>query len=322
MLRWLRRAALVVLLVAAGLFLNNTSLFARHAEGEPVLLAHRGIAQRFETEGLTADTCTAARMLPPKHEFLENTIPSMKASFEAGADIVELDVHPTTDGRFAVFHDWTIDCRTEGTGVTREQSMDYLKTLDVGYGYTADGGETYPFRGKGIGMMPTLEEVLGAFPESRFLINMKSNDAEEGRKLAAALADLPAERRAHLMIYGADAPVSAFRQALPDVATLSKHALKSCLVNYFAYGWSGVVPDACRSMAVFVPINVAPWLWGWPDRFMNRMASAGSDVFVIGPYNGEGFSKGIDSVEDIEKLPENYSGGVLTNEIELVADRL
>ena len=47
----------------------------------------------------------------------------MQAGFAAGADVVELDVHPTTDGEFAVFHDWTLDCRTDGHGVTREHSM-------------------------------------------------------------------------------------------------------------------------------------------------------------------------------------------------------
>ena len=55
--------------------------------------------------------------------FLENTLPSMRAAFEAGADIVEFDIHPTTDGHFAVFHDWTVDCRTEGRGVTREHTL-------------------------------------------------------------------------------------------------------------------------------------------------------------------------------------------------------
>lgn len=99
------------------------------------------MAQRFDERDLKNDTCTAARMLPPTHDYLENTLRSMRASFEAGADVVELDVHPTTDGEFAVFHDWTIDCRTDGHGVTREQSMAKLKTLDIGYGYTADGGK-------------------------------------------------------------------------------------------------------------------------------------------------------------------------------------
>jgi glycerophosphoryl diester phosphodiesterase len=77
---------------------------------------------------------------------------------------------------------WTVDCRTNGTGVTRRQTLVYLKSLDIGHGYTADGGKTFPFRGKGIGLMPTLREVLAAFPDRRFLINIKSDDPEEGRR--------------------------------------------------------------------------------------------------------------------------------------------
>jgi glycerophosphoryl diester phosphodiesterase len=53
-------------------------------------------------------------MHPPILDHLENTIASVRAGFELGADVVEFDVHPTTDGTFAVFHDWTLDCRTDG----------------------------------------------------------------------------------------------------------------------------------------------------------------------------------------------------------------
>ena len=118
----LKYAAAAVVVFAAAIYVNNTNLLAAHREGTPVLLAHRGIAQRFDERELKNDTCTAARMLPPSHDYLENTIASMRAGFAAGADIVEFDVHPTTDGEFAVFHDWTLDCRTDGHGVTREHS--------------------------------------------------------------------------------------------------------------------------------------------------------------------------------------------------------
>ena len=87
--------------------------------------------QTYSREGLTAETCTATRIFPPAHDFLENTLPSMEAAFNNGADIVEFDIHPTTDGHFAVLHDWTLDCRTNGTGVTREHSLAELKGLDV-----------------------------------------------------------------------------------------------------------------------------------------------------------------------------------------------
>ncbi|MBA2674729.1 hypothetical protein [Ramlibacter sp.] len=68
-------------------------------------------------------------------------------------------------------------------------------------------------------------------------------------------------------------------------------------------------------MMVLVPSNVAPWLGGWPDRFLDRMEAAGSSVFVLGPYHGGGFSTGIDSAADLARLPPRYSGGIWTNEI-------
>jgi len=315
----LKYAAAAIVVFAAAIYLNNTNLLAGHHDGQPVLLAHRGMAQRFDERDLKNDTCTAARMLPPTHEYLENTIDSMRAGFAAGADVVELDIHPTTDGEFAVFHDWTLDCRTDGHGVTREHSMAYLKKLDIGHGYTADGGKTFPFRGKGIGLMPTLNEVLETFPQARLLINVKSRDPSEGEKLAAVLNKLPAGRRTQIMVYGGDEPVEIVRQQTPDVRTISRAAIKSCLLGYIGYGWSGVVPKACRNAMVMLPINVAPWLWGWPDRFLNRMRAAHSEVFVLGPYRGGEFSTGIDTPEQFARLPQNYSGGIWTNEIEAIA---
>jgi glycerophosphoryl diester phosphodiesterase len=314
-----RYIILGLLLLAAFIYVNNTNAFAPEMSGEPVLLAHRGMAQRFDPAGVTSETCTASRMLPPVHDYLENTIASMRASFEIGADIVEVDIHPTTDGQFAVFHDWTLDCRTDGHGVTREHAMADLKTLDIGYGYTADGGKTFPFRGKGVGLMPSLGEVFEAFPHRRFLINVKSNDPAEGEKLAVVLNRLAPEQRALLMAYGGDRPIDVLRARVPDLKTMSRSSLKACLLRYIAYGWTGVTPESCRTTLVFVPINVAPWLWGWPGRFLDRMASAGSEVFVIGPYHGGDFSTGIDSTQDMERLPVGYSGGVLTNEIGLAA---
>ena len=113
----------LALALAAFVYLNNTNLLSAPDTGRPVLLAHRGLHQTFPADGLKGDTCTPTRILPPEHGYLENTLASMQAAFAAGADIVELDVHPTTDGHFAVFHDWTLDCRTDGKGVTREHTL-------------------------------------------------------------------------------------------------------------------------------------------------------------------------------------------------------
>src|SRR4051794_35887872 len=183
----MKRFLIFLILLVVFMYVNNSSLFTKMRDNAPLLLAHRGMAQTFSMEGIESDTCTAERIFEPEHPYLENTMPSMKAAFQAGADVVELDVQPTKDGEWAIFHDWTLECRTNGDGVTREHTMEELKQLDIGYGYTADNGKTYPFRGKGIGLMPTLDEVFEHFPEESFLIHIKSNDPKEGELLAEYL---------------------------------------------------------------------------------------------------------------------------------------
>jgi len=318
--RRLLLAASAVLLVLFALWWGNSGGPAA-PQARPALLAHRGVAQRFDERGLQNDTCTAQRMLPARHAFLENTIPSIRASFAAGADVVEIDVHPTTDGQFAVFHDWTLECRTDGRGETRAHTMEELKRLDVGYGYTADGGRTYPFRGQGVGLMPSLDEVLGTFAGRRFLVNVKSRDPSEGIRLAGALSRYPAAQRQALAVYGGDEPVAQVRRLLPDVRTASRSSLKSCLLRYLALGWSGHVPESCERSIVLVPVNMAFLAWGWPHRFQRRMEGAGSQVFALGPYSG-GFTSGIDTPGDLARLPASYAGGIWTNEIEWLSQAL
>ena len=76
-----RAVLLGVLALVAFIFVNNTVLLAAPRSGRPMILAHRGMAQTFPSDGLTNDTCTATRIYPPTHEFLENTIPSMREAF-------------------------------------------------------------------------------------------------------------------------------------------------------------------------------------------------------------------------------------------------
>jgi glycerophosphoryl diester phosphodiesterase len=317
-MRRIVRFGLTFTIIAAGaIWLNNTTLWIS-PETKPTLLAHRGLAQTFSAAGLTATTCTAVRIFPPEHAFIENTLPSMRAAFADGADVVELDVHPTSDGQIAVFHDWTLDCRTDGHGVTREHTLADLKQLDVGYGYTSDGGKTFPLRGAGVGLMPSLNEVLGAFPDKRFLIHIKSNDPDEGRQLAACLKSLPHEQLQRLMIYGGALPVAAARPMLA-IPTMSGATLKRCLIRYFLLGWSGYVPSDCERRVLLVPVNYAHWLWGWPNRFLNRMHRRESEVFIIGRYDGEDFSSGIDRPDDLALLPTDFAGGIWTNRIDRIA---
>ena len=310
--------------MAAAIYVWNAHWRVAPPDGDVLLIAHRGVHQTFSREGLTNETCTAERIFAPTHDYLENTLPSMAAAFEAGADIVELDVHPTTDGHLAVMHDWTVDCRTEGSGETRSHDLATLKALDLGYGYTADGGATFPFRGKGVGLMPELTEVFEAFPERRFLVNFKSNEAREGDMLAALLEAEPEYRRQVWGVYGGGAPtfrtlelVGRDQQGGMPLAAFSNRSVRDCLVQYLGIGWTGIVPETCRDTAVMVPINLAWLAWGWPNLFLERMREAGSEVILLGPYEaGDPGTAGIDTPEQLAGVPDGFSGYIWTNRIE------
>ena len=322
----LKRILLGLLVVAATVYVWNASWRVAPPEGAVGLIAHRGVHQTFHREGLTTETCTAERIDPPEHDYLENTLPSMAAAFEAGADVVELDVHPTTDGRFAVMHDWTIDCRTEGTGETRSHDMAYLKTLDVGHGYTFDGGVSFPFRGKAVGQMPELEEVFAAFPGGRFLVNYKSNEAREGDMLARIVQDHPEWRRLVWGVYGGAPPTYRARDLIgPDehgglpLFAFSSRDTVQCLAQYLGLGWTGLVPDLCRETAVLVPVNYAWLLWGWPNLFIERMQAVDSVVVLLGPYEGGDVgTAGIDTEEHLAQVPQEFAGYLWTNKIESI----
>lgn len=318
MTRFWLAAGVVAAALGITAFVQNTSLLAPAISARPILLAHRGLAQTYPATGVTNTTCTASRIDPPEHPYLENTIASMEAAFAAGADIVEFDVHPTTDGHFAVFHDWTLDCRTDGSGVTREKTLAELKALDIGHGYTADGGKTYPFRGRGLGLMPTLDEVLAHFPERRFLIHIKSNEAREGEALAERLLRLPSSQLGRLMAYGGAAPIDALRTRVPSLLTMSNAAEKRCLLHYLAMGWAGLVPTSCERQLILLPSNYAPWLWGWPARFSARMQAAGSKVIVAGALVSGDASSGIDRADQFEALKRPIPG-IWTNRIDRIA---
>lgn len=313
-----RSARLLTVIFAFALlvYLNNTSRFVVPQTEGPFLVAHRGLGQTFSMDGIAWDTNTARRIYPPEHPFLENTIPSMEAAFAAGADIVELDIHPTIDGHFAVFHDWIVDYRTEGEGLTREHTLAELKSLDVGFGYTADGGETYPFRGQGVGLLPSLDEVLTRFPEGQFLIHIKSNEEGDGVQLAEYLAGFSEQRLNQLAVYGGDRPIEAFSRHLPQVRSMSRASLQRSLLAYMAVGWTGYVPANARDTQVHVPLRYARFLWGWPHRFVDRMSQANTRVIVV---LGDGaWSEGFDTASALAALPEGFAGGIWTNRIDRI----
>lgn len=155
-------AAITGPLVAAGLIWTGHVRGRRrpgspYFAGAPLLIAHRG-----------------GSALAP-----ENTLTAFDRAVRWWhADILELDVQPTRDGEVVVFHDATLDRTTDGTGPVADHSLDRIRSLDAGWSFTPDNGATHPFRGTGV-RVPTLLEVLTAYPHTRVNIEIKDGRAQE-----------------------------------------------------------------------------------------------------------------------------------------------
>jgi glycerophosphoryl diester phosphodiesterase len=75
----------------------------------------------------------------------ENTWAALAAALEAGADAVEFDLHPASDGTPYLLHDATLDRTTSGTGPVHLHSPDELDALDAGSWFDpAFAGEPLP----------------------------------------------------------------------------------------------------------------------------------------------------------------------------------
>jgi len=146
----------------------------------------------------------------------ENTLESFQRALAGGADALEFDVHVTADGTPVVHHDGTVDRTTDGTGPIAALSLATVRALDAGARFTPDGGVSYPFRGRGV-RVPTLDEVLGAFPTAPMIVEVKTPRAS-----AAVRQVLERHGAAGRCIVGAfdNACLAAFRgSAFPLGAT-------------------------------------------------------------------------------------------------------
>ncbi|WGD33600.1 glycerophosphodiester phosphodiesterase family protein [Olleya sp. YS] len=91
-----------------------------------------------------------------KGHVAENTLESIHQAIQFGVDGIEIDVHVCKSGQLVVFHDYTLDRMTNGTGEIGAYTLEQLKQLMVDQKY----------------QIPTLEEVLDLINNS-MLINIE-----------------------------------------------------------------------------------------------------------------------------------------------------
>lgn len=309
------------------------------------IIAHRGVHQTYLREEIENDTCTANLIFPPSHSYVENTISSIAYAFELGATVVELDIHPTseinsTQNQLVVFHDWTLTCRTNASCtsgcncnsknecVTHEQTMSYLKTLDIGYGYTADGGKTYPFRGKFFGQVPSFREVLDLMAKHeswKILVNVKDKYTFTQEILLKEISEYPFSVRKRILAEYSEEFADRFKIiGVQAPIWQGGGPAKKCFKDYILTGVTGHFPISCRNIRLFVPLHetmgrafpilknvkLVDLLWGWPNKFIERAHANGTEIYI----------SQVDTPADWEEVRSLKVDGIMTNKIEMIAD--
>jgi glycerophosphoryl diester phosphodiesterase len=125
----------------------------------------------------------------------ENTLASIKKAIDLGVDGIEIDVHRCASGELVVFHDFTLDRMTDGTGEVSKFTYRELKRLKT----------------KGNFEIPTLAQVL-AFVDNRCLLNveLKGHDtAKEAARIIKFYVDKKGWEYKNFI-------VSSFQEALLD----------------------------------------------------------------------------------------------------------
>lgn len=148
----------------------------------------------------------------------ENTLYAFERAIALGVDVLELDVRSTSDGELVVLHDATVDRTTDGRGLKiNEMTLADVKKLDAGYNWTADNGQTFPFRNKGI-TIPTLKEVFSAFPSMRFNIEPKFQPVSIAKSLCSLIRE---HKMTDMVVVGSfsQSIIEEFRGECSEIAT-------------------------------------------------------------------------------------------------------
>ena len=146
----------------------------------------------------------------------ENTLASFASALEAGAEIVEFDVHLTRDGHVVVLHDAAVDRTTDGAGRVQDMTLAEIRRLSAGY--PAQFGDAYPGE-----RIPTLAEVLGLIRDRAIgMIEIKHDsvtaDAEGGIEAhtVAEVRKAEMEKQVALISFSRTALLRC-RSLVPDV---------------------------------------------------------------------------------------------------------
>ncbi len=192
-----------------------------------------------------------------------STLFAMRQALEAGAVALELDLHATADHQVVVCHDDTVDRTTEGSGRIADLTLDSVQALDNAYWWVPGSvvarshqPDDYPLRGRAPAdpdlRIPTLAEVLEAFPEAYLNLDIKQTApaVEPYEQLVADVLSQYGRSDDVIVASFFDAATDAFSALAPSVSTAA--GFDAIAAFYYAVQ-DGAEPPPMRHHALQVP---------------------------------------------------------------------
>ena len=215
----------------------------------------------------------------------ENTMPAFQAAIDAGADYFELDVRTTSDGKFILMHDGTLDRTTNGTGEVHKHTFDEIRALDAGSKFSPSFAGT---------KVPTLDEAFDlAHGKINVYVDTKYADPQQ-------LVDtiVRHDMQDHVVIYGNPFFLYEVRKIRPTLKVMPET----------------ISPDICKFMVrAMQPQVLAFDAHDFQDPVIDCAKAANARIFVdrLGDAdNPETWQKAIDlGADGIQtNLPAELAG--------------
>jgi glycerophosphoryl diester phosphodiesterase len=147
----------------------------------------------------------------------ENTLAAVQKALDAGADMVEIDVHLSKDKKVVVMHDASVIRTTEGTEDIENMTLEAIRQLDAGAWYSAD------YVGERV---PTLEEVLTLIQgKAILLIEIKKGRNGRYAGLEQAVIDVVDAHQAREKVIIQSFEYETVQQALQIAPDIEAHQL-------------------------------------------------------------------------------------------------
>lgn len=174
-----------------------------------------------------------------------NTLLALDTARQMGADVLEVDVQQTRDGVLILRHDDTLDRTTDLKGLIADMDWAEIARADAGATWTVDGNS---FADRDI-KVPTLEQALAAFPDARWIIEIKNDTARAATAMCAEIQSAAAQSRVLVASFH-DAAMMTFRDQCPTVATSASSREVRDFVIAARLGLSRFVPTPAVSLQI------------------------------------------------------------------------